>query len=74
MEPTHERQLTQEEKDIVEYYRLQDELYNPYDVLASNGGFAEGPKIELFKPKKPYRAPTQFTGNTLQPFKKKSGA
>ena len=50
-----EREYTQEEKDILEYYRLQDEMYNPFDVLASNGGFGEGPKVDKYEPGREYR-------------------
>ena len=61
-----EREYTQEEKDILEYYRLQDEMYNPFDVLASNGGFGEGPKVDKYEPGREYRQPQLFTERPSQ--------
>ena len=59
-----ENEMTQEERDIREYYRLHAEVsnQNPYDLMASNGGLGAErlPKPEGFKPKREYEPPELF--------------
>ena len=56
--------MTQEERDIREYYRLHAEVdgSNPYDLMASNGGLGieRLTKPEAFKPEREYDPPKLF--------------
>ena len=47
-------------------------MYNPFDVMASNGGFGENQKVEIdkFVPKREYREPQLFK---MKPSQNKSG-